>query len=183
MPVYMIGYDLHPSSREDYDKLYTALEAVGCGYWDCLESTWLVITEKTPAQIGDELSPTSRIRPRRALSRGRAKQRAQHLALGARQRAVAARRHDRRLAPGGRPSDKAREARLMVQEKVDAVVEGAFAAQAAWGAFLLRAAFGGVRTPNDVSMGLASIAHAAAAPARRKVRANARRLTGAKAFP
>ena len=55
MPVYMIGYDLHPSSREDYDKLYTALEAVGCGYWDCLESTWLVITEKTPAQIGDEL--------------------------------------------------------------------------------------------------------------------------------
>ena len=89
----------------------------------------------------------------------------------------------RLLAPGGRPSDRAREARFMVQEKVDAFVEGAFAAQAAWGAFLLRAAFGGVRTPNDVSMGLASIAHAAAAPARRKVRANARRLTGAKAFP
>jgi hypothetical protein len=55
MPVYRIGYDLHPSSGEDYDKLYTALEAVGCGYWDCLESTWLVITEKTPAQIRDEL--------------------------------------------------------------------------------------------------------------------------------
>jgi hypothetical protein len=55
MPVYMIGYDLHPSSAEDYDKLYTALEAVGSGYWDCLESTWLVITEKTPSQIRDEL--------------------------------------------------------------------------------------------------------------------------------
>ena len=39
MPVYMIGYDLHPSSGEDYDKLYAALEAVGCGYWHCLEST------------------------------------------------------------------------------------------------------------------------------------------------
>lgn len=46
MPVYMIGYDLHPSSAEDYDKLYTALEAVGSGYWDCLELTWLVISEK-----------------------------------------------------------------------------------------------------------------------------------------
>ena len=87
------------------------------------------------------------------------------------------------LAPGGRESDKAREARLIVQEKVDAAIEGAFAAQAAWGAFFIRAAFGGVRTPNDVSAGLTAIAEAAAAPARRRVRANARRLTGAKAWP
>lgn len=55
MPVYMIGYDLHPSSADDCEKLYTALEGLGSGYWDCLESTWLVITEKTPAQITDEL--------------------------------------------------------------------------------------------------------------------------------
>jgi hypothetical protein len=55
MPVYIIGYDLHRSREENYDKLYTALEAVGGAYWDCLESTWLVITEKTPAQIRDEL--------------------------------------------------------------------------------------------------------------------------------
>jgi hypothetical protein len=87
------------------------------------------------------------------------------------------------LSPDGRPSEKAREARLMVQEKVDAAVEGALAAQKAWGAFVIRAAFGGVRTPNDVSAGLAAVAEAAAAPARRKVRANARRLTGAKASP
>ena len=71
----------------------------------------------------------------------------------------------------------------MVQEKVDAAVEGAFAAQAAWGAFFVKAAFGGVRSPHDVSVGLTAIAEAAAGPARRKVRANARRLTGAKAFP
>ena len=83
------------------------------------------------------------------------------------------------LAPGG---EKAREAHLMVQEKLDAAVEGALAAQAAWGAFLVKAAFGGVRTPQDFSAALASIAQAAAAPARRKVRANARRLTGVKAF-
>ena len=85
------------------------------------------------------------------------------------------------FAPGG--PEKASEAKLMVQEKVDAAVEGAFAAQAAWGAFFIKAAFGGVRTPSDVSAGMTAIAEAAAGPARRKVRANARRLTGAKAFP
>jgi hypothetical protein len=87
------------------------------------------------------------------------------------------------LTPGGPQSDKAREARLMVQEKVDAAVEGALAAQAAWGAFFIKAAFGGVRTADDVSAGLASIARAAAGPARRKVRANARRLAGTRALP
>jgi len=94
---------------------------------------------------------------------------------------IAARTQDM-MSFRGRPSEKAREAQLMVQEKVDAAIEGAFAAQAAWGAFILKAAFGGVRTPNDLSMGLAGIAQAAAKPARRTVRANARRLTGAKAL-
>jgi hypothetical protein len=88
-------------------------------------------------------------------------------------------RTQRLLAPG-RQSDKTREARLMVQEKIDAAIEGGFAAQMAWGSFI-KAAFGGVRTPNDVSAGLTAIAEAAAAPARRTVRANARRLTGVKA--
>jgi hypothetical protein len=90
-------------------------------------------------------------------------------------------RTQRMLAPGGRQSDKTREVRLMVQEKIDATIEGAFAAQMAWGSFFIKAAFGGVRTPNDVSAGLTAIAEAAAAPARRTVRANARRLTGVKA--
>jgi len=92
-------------------------------------------------------------------------------------------RTQRLMSPVGRPTDKAREARLMVQEKLDAAVEGAVAAQAAWGAFMLKAALGGVRTPNDLSAGLSDIAEAAAGPARKKVRANARRLTGAKALP
>jgi len=87
------------------------------------------------------------------------------------------------LSPAAGEATKAREAQLMVQEKLDAAVEGALAAQAAWGAFFLKAAFGGVRTPHDVSAGLTAVAEAAAGPARRKVRANARRLTGAKAFP
>jgi hypothetical protein len=82
------------------------------------------------------------------------------------------------LSPGGEPFEKAREAQLMVAEKFDAAVEGAMAAQAAWGAFMVRAAFGGFSTPDDLSMGLAGIAEAAARPAQKKVRANARRLTG-----
>ncbi len=69
----------------------------------------------------------------------------------------------------------------MMQEKIDVIIEGAFAAHAAWGEFFIKAAFGGVRTPNDVSAGLTAIAEAAAGPVRRTVRANARRLTGAKA--
>jgi hypothetical protein len=52
MAIYMIGYDLHPSKRENCDN--TALEAIGSGYWDCLDSTWLV-NGKTPVQIRDEL--------------------------------------------------------------------------------------------------------------------------------
>ncbi len=59
MPLYMVAYelhDLHPSEAEKYGGLYTALEAIGAaGYWDCLESTWLVITDKAPAQLRDEL--------------------------------------------------------------------------------------------------------------------------------
>ncbi len=86
------------------------------------------------------------------------------------------------MSPAGGPNEKAREARLMVEEKFDAAVEGAFAAQAAWSAFVIKAAFGGVRTASDLSLGLADVAEAAAKPARRKVRANALRLTGAKAF-
>ena len=96
--------------------------------------------------------------------------------------AIVAARTQNMLSPSGKPTDKAREARLMVQEKLDAAAEGAWAAQAAWGAFMLKAALGGVRTPNELSLGLTDIAEAAAGPAHRKVRANARRLTGAKAF-
>jgi hypothetical protein len=92
---------------------------------------------------------------------------------------VLARTHD--MLSFGAPAEKMREAQLMVQEKIDAAIEGVLAVQAAWVAFLLKAAFGGVRTPGDLSWGLAGIAQAVAKPARRKVRANARRLTGTRA--
>ncbi len=55
MAICMIGYDLHPSSEGDYEELYAALEEIGSGYWDCLESTWLLMTDRTPAEIRDTL--------------------------------------------------------------------------------------------------------------------------------
>jgi len=55
MTIYMIGYDLRRPKGESCDKLFAALEAIGSGYWDCLESTWLVMTERTADQIRDEL--------------------------------------------------------------------------------------------------------------------------------
>jgi hypothetical protein len=55
MAIYMIGYDLDLSEGDTYDNLYSAIEAIGTGYWDCLASTWLVITEKTAAEITEEL--------------------------------------------------------------------------------------------------------------------------------
>jgi hypothetical protein len=54
MAVYMIGYDLHPSEGDNH-KLFAALETMGSGYRDCLDSTWLVITERTAVQVRDEL--------------------------------------------------------------------------------------------------------------------------------
>ncbi len=60
MAIYMIGYDLHRSEGANYDRLFAALETMGRGYWDCLDSTWLVMTEKTPTEIRDELNSISR---------------------------------------------------------------------------------------------------------------------------
>ena len=83
------------------------------------------------------------------------------------------------LSQGFNPTaESARESRRMVQEKIDAIYEGAAAAQFAWASFLLKASFGGIRNASDLSLGLADVAEAAIRPARRKVRANARRLTG-----
>jgi hypothetical protein len=57
MPVYMIGYDLHQTHGTAYDGLYAALEELGSGYWDCLEATWLVITDKSAGDIVARLTP------------------------------------------------------------------------------------------------------------------------------
>ena len=55
MALYMIGYDLHRSNEDSHDRLYEALEVIGTGYWDCLDSTWLIITDRTAVEIRDTL--------------------------------------------------------------------------------------------------------------------------------
>lgn len=69
------------------------------------------------------------------------------------------------------------EMQLMVSEKAEAAMQGAFAASMAMGQLWTRAMFGGLRTPMDVAHGLAGVADAAMKPARITVRANARRLS------
>jgi hypothetical protein len=55
MTVYVIGYDLHPSKGETYNDLLAAIPKVGTSSWHCLDSTWLVLTEKTATEIRNEL--------------------------------------------------------------------------------------------------------------------------------
>jgi hypothetical protein len=90
-------------------------------------------------------------------------------------------RAQRMMSPTSGADEKLREVQRMVQEKVSAAFEGGLAAQTAWASFVVKAAFGGVVSFYDVSAGFAEIAAVAVAPAQRAVRANARRLVGARA--
>ena len=55
MRTYVIGYDLH-KPQQDYEGLSEAIKALG-SWWHCLDSTWMITTDETPAQIRDRLSP------------------------------------------------------------------------------------------------------------------------------
>ena len=70
------------------------------------------------------------------------------------------------------------EARLMVDEKVAALVEGTFAAQLATLSFAGKMARGEIRHAGDVMRAATDALQAATKPARRRVVANAKRLTG-----
>ncbi|MCP8940072.1 hypothetical protein NK718_16215 [Alsobacter sp. SYSU M60028] len=79
----------------------------------------------------------------------------------------------------GRGSPRAaEETRRMVSEKAEAAIEGAIAAQFAMGRFWMRIMLGQVSHPAGFADGLAGVAAAAARPAHRRVRANAKRLAG-----
>ncbi|MEU9154089.1 CRISPR-associated protein Cas2 [Streptomyces sp. NPDC048417] len=55
MPVksVLIGYDLN-SPGQDYDSLFTAIKGLGT-WWHHLDSTWIVKTTKTTAEVCDTL--------------------------------------------------------------------------------------------------------------------------------
>ncbi|QCI68763.1 hypothetical protein [Phreatobacter stygius] len=78
--------------------------------------------------------------------------------------------------PSGFDAASQHEAMRMVAEKVDAATEGSFDAVVETGRFMMRSAFGQV-SPDDVAHGLMAIGVAAARPAARTAKANARRLT------
>ncbi|MHB2167952.1 hypothetical protein [Alsobacter sp. R-9] len=82
------------------------------------------------------------------------------------------------LVNGARTAREREEARRMVVEKVEAVIESVGAAQIATMIMWTRIAFGDIKGPNGLAMGLADVAAAAARPVRARVRANASRLLG-----
>jgi len=53
---HLIGYDIHPSKGETYEKLFTAIKELGSKWWHHLDSTWLVVNDKTAVEIRDNLS-------------------------------------------------------------------------------------------------------------------------------
>jgi hypothetical protein len=55
MATILIGYDLN-SPGQDYAGLVDAIKNLGTGWWHHLDSTWLVNTSKTPAQVRDALA-------------------------------------------------------------------------------------------------------------------------------
>jgi hypothetical protein len=54
MRTYMIGYDLHRPGQ-DYTTLYDAIKALGANWWHCLDSTWLIKSNRSATDIRDAL--------------------------------------------------------------------------------------------------------------------------------
>ncbi len=55
MAIHVVGYDLHPKQGETYNELIEAIKKVGSDWWHCLDSTWLVVSNKNSVQIRDEI--------------------------------------------------------------------------------------------------------------------------------
>jgi len=53
MDSYMIGYDLN-RPHQDYPDLWNAIKAYGT-WWHNLDSTWIIISNKTAVEICDDL--------------------------------------------------------------------------------------------------------------------------------
>jgi hypothetical protein len=57
MSVHLIGHASTAAPGAVNANLVSAIKSIGSGWWQGFESTWLVSTTKTTAQIRDELSP------------------------------------------------------------------------------------------------------------------------------
>jgi len=56
MSALMITYDLKKPGQ-DYKSLHAAIKGLGSTWWHYLESTWIVVTPKTPSLTWDALAP------------------------------------------------------------------------------------------------------------------------------
>lgn len=55
MSVYMISYDLEKAGSKEYDKLIEEIESYP--HWHCLESSWLIYSNRSAADILKPLTP------------------------------------------------------------------------------------------------------------------------------
>lgn len=55
MNSYLITYDLNKPGQ-NYNDLYEAIKKIGL-WWHCLDSTWIVKSDKTAVQIRDSITP------------------------------------------------------------------------------------------------------------------------------
>lgn len=53
MATYLIGYDLN--KQKDYPELIEAIKALSGTWWHHLDSTWILVTEKSAADMRDTL--------------------------------------------------------------------------------------------------------------------------------
>lgn len=56
MATYMVGYDLNRPGQ-DYKDLIGAIEKLSGTRWHCLDSTWLIVTDRSAKEIRDALKP------------------------------------------------------------------------------------------------------------------------------
>ncbi|HEX4670535.1 MAG TPA: hypothetical protein VH275_11255 [Solirubrobacterales bacterium] len=54
MSTLLVGYDLNKPGQ-DYAGLIKRLKSVGTNWWHRLDSTWLIKTTMTPAELRDDL--------------------------------------------------------------------------------------------------------------------------------
>jgi hypothetical protein len=55
MAIYLIGYDLIGKPEKDYEELFKAIESLSSDWWHCLDSTWLIISDRSAKEIRDAL--------------------------------------------------------------------------------------------------------------------------------
>jgi hypothetical protein len=58
MKTYLVGYDLNkPRGADDYKKLHDAIKQHSGWWWNYLDSTWIIKSNYSAAQIRDTLKP------------------------------------------------------------------------------------------------------------------------------